>query len=134
MFNSRRTATNRNRSVPTQKRYTRFLSLALIRFPFLFIKYSSPFKKTGSRLWLPVHRYYLFSLVCSIDLTVTPSPNERLIIAENLFIISATCSSERECFFKSSGVNCFVKALKIISLYFPKNWTSSPVKICFSSF
>ena len=36
MFSSRRTATNRSRSVPAQKRYTRFLSLALIRFPLYF--------------------------------------------------------------------------------------------------
>ena len=36
MFNSRRTTTNRSMSVPTQKRYTRFLSLALIRFPLYF--------------------------------------------------------------------------------------------------
>ena len=36
MFSSRRTATNRSRSVLTQKRYTRFLSLALIRFPLYF--------------------------------------------------------------------------------------------------
>ena len=36
MFSSRRTATNRSRSIPTQNRYTRFLSLALIRFPLYF--------------------------------------------------------------------------------------------------
>lgn len=121
MFSSSRTTINRDRSVPAQKRYTRFLSLALIRVPFLFIKYPSPFKKLAVVYDYQLIGVIYFSSVCSIDLTVAPSPNERLIIAKNLPIISATCSSEREYFFKSSGVNCFERALKIISLYFPKN-------------
>lgn len=44
MFSSRRTAMNMSRSVPTQKRYTRFLSLALIRFPLYLYRFiNTPF-------------------------------------------------------------------------------------------
>lgn len=60
MFSSRRTATNRSRSVPTQKRYTRFLSLALIRFPLYFKMFiNTPFWIWKKRSIVKTNRLYM---------------------------------------------------------------------------